>query len=112
MFADILKQLRQRKSLNQKQLASAIFVSPSTISQYESGRIMPSHENMERLAEYFNVSTSYLLGESQAADLEDLMNQMYYGDLTVGAFLRECLKVDETERSVVIKLINALSSNL
>lgn len=50
MFDETLRNLRESKHLSQKQLAEALYISPSTISQYESGKIKPSHDNLERLA--------------------------------------------------------------
>ena len=61
MFSETLKQLRKLKGISQKQLAGDIFISPSAISQYETGHTMPNWDNLERIAKYFNVSTDYLL---------------------------------------------------
>ena len=61
MLSETLKQLRKLKGISQKQLARDIFISPSAISQYETGHTMPNWENPERIAKYFNVSTDYLL---------------------------------------------------
>ena len=87
MFADILKQLRRQKKLNQKQFANQIFISPSAVSQYETGRIMPSRETLERIAKFFDVSTDYLLGTSSIAEIEELLNQDYYMGITVSELL-------------------------
>jgi predicted transcriptional regulator len=48
MLGETLRELRESKHLSQKQLAEALFISPSAISQYESGRTRPSHDNFER----------------------------------------------------------------
>ena len=64
MFSGILRNLRKSKKLTQKQFAQAVFISPAAVSQYETGRTMPSRDTLERIAKYFDVSTDYLLGTS------------------------------------------------
>jgi transcriptional regulator with XRE-family HTH domain len=64
-FKDILKNLRKEKGLTQEQLASSIGVSEITIRSYEAGRREPNSQTMVALEEYFNVSGSYLRGETE-----------------------------------------------
>lgn len=93
MFAETLKQLRKRKRLNQKQFADKVFVSPSAISQYETGRTMPSRETLERIAKFFDVSTDYLFGTSPTTEIEEMLNQDYCSDVTVSDLMDKCLNV-------------------
>lgn len=76
MFSKILKNLREAAMEKQSDVAKAVFVSPSAISQYEHGRTTPSRSTLEALAKHFNVTTDYLLGTSPNPDLEDTMNQI------------------------------------
>ena len=62
MFANQLKKLRLSKELNQVQLAEKLDVTKQTVSNWENDNIMPSVEMLEKLADYFCVSTDYLLG--------------------------------------------------
>lgn len=50
MIAQQIRQLRLSKGITQKELAEAIHVTPSAISQYENGKAQPSRENMMLLA--------------------------------------------------------------
>ncbi len=61
MFGDMIKKLRQSHNLNQVQLANSLNVSKQTISNWENNNILPSIEMLVRIAEYFSVSTDYLL---------------------------------------------------
>lgn len=56
-----LKAIRERKNITQVRLSMEIGVSQETISAYESGKAMPSIETLCRMADFFNVSTDYLL---------------------------------------------------
>lgn len=63
MFKLRLKELREEKGMNQREFAAALGVSPATVGMWESGAREPrSFEQLQRIADYFSVSTDYLLG--------------------------------------------------
>ena len=57
-----LQKQRQLLKLSQKEVAVAIGVSPSIISNYESSERVPSVENLMALAGLYRCSVDYLLG--------------------------------------------------
>ena len=61
-FKDMLKYLREREHLSQRELAKAVGLGPSTISMYELGSREPNFEIEERLADFFNVDIGTLRG--------------------------------------------------
>lgn len=61
MFGERLKQLRKEKKVSQKTLADALFISQQAIAKWESDKSSPNPETVRKIAEYFNVSTDYLL---------------------------------------------------
>lgn len=62
IFAKRLKMLRIREGMYQKDLAEVLKVTLSTISIWERAINYPEVEKLIELAEFFNVSTDYLLG--------------------------------------------------
>ena len=62
MFANRIKNLRQSRELNQVQLSEKIGVKKQSVSNWENDNIMPSVEMLVKIADYFGVSTDYLLG--------------------------------------------------
>jgi len=56
-----IKELRESKGLNQKQLAQELGVSPNTISQYENGLRAPDIDMIKKLCRFFDVSAGYLI---------------------------------------------------
>ncbi len=61
-FGNILKELRLKSGLTQKELATKVGVTKSVISYYELSERTPSPEILIKLANIFHVSTDYLLG--------------------------------------------------
>lgn len=62
MFAIRIKNLRLSRELNQVQLAEKLGVKKQSISNWENDNIMPSIDMLIRIADFFHVSTDYLLG--------------------------------------------------
>ena len=59
---NIVRELRKKKGIQQKELAIAIGVSCPTVSGWESGKKDPSGERLKKLAEYFDVDELFILG--------------------------------------------------
>ena len=70
MFGDIIKKLRTAHNLNQVQLAGKLNVSKQTVSNWENNNILPSIEMLVKIAQFFMVSTDYLLELDQREYLE------------------------------------------
>lgn len=62
MFGSRMKNLRRSKGMNQVQLAEKLGVKKQSVSNWENGNIMPSIDMLVRIADFFHVSTDYLLG--------------------------------------------------
>lgn len=59
----IIKQLRLQKGLTQEELGKVIGVQKSAIRKYESGMVQNiKRSSIKKLADFFDVSPSYLLG--------------------------------------------------
>lgn len=59
----IIKQLRLQKGLTQEELGKVIGVQKSAIRKYESGMVQNiKRSSIKKLADFFGVSPSYLLG--------------------------------------------------
>ncbi|WP_010245887.1 helix-turn-helix domain-containing protein [Acetivibrio cellulolyticus] len=64
LMSQRIKQLREENKINQHQLAEILGVKNQTISNYEAGEREPSYGVLLKLADYFNVSTDFLLGRT------------------------------------------------
>lgn len=62
-MGEIIKQLRLQKGITQEELGKVIGVQKSAIRKYESGMVQNiKRSSIKKLADYFAVSPSYLLG--------------------------------------------------
>lgn len=64
MLGDILKKLRKEKGITQEELGKILGVTTSMVGMYETNARKPSYEVLLKMADYFGVSTDYLLGKS------------------------------------------------
>ena len=67
----MLKNLRSDMGVSQPQLAEALGVSSRTVIRWEMGYSDPTLGDMKKIAAYFGVSVSYLIGESHQRNLRD-----------------------------------------
>lgn len=64
VFQDIFKELRLEKGLSQEKIAEELDVSPALISKWENNLSTPDPMMLDYIADYFNVSTDYLIGRT------------------------------------------------
>jgi transcriptional regulator with XRE-family HTH domain len=69
-----LKLLRKQKRLTQDQLAEVLRIGIQSIKRYETGKQDASSTHLILIADFFGVSTDYLLGRSNRANMEDATN--------------------------------------
>ena len=79
MLPERLKTLRLEAKLTQKEISNQLKISQSTYSDWEKGKMKP--KNIQQIADFFNVSTDYLLGNTDNKnstkfedDLEESLN--------------------------------------
>lgn len=73
-FGEIIKYLRLSNNLSQKDVADALNLSVSAISQYETGKRSVSINEINLFADYFHVSSDYLLGREEI-NTNDLLDK-------------------------------------
>ena len=97
-----LKDLRVEKDLTLEELANEVHLSASTLSNYENdGSIDLSAVNILKLAEYYGVSTDYLLGktENRTGNLTEI-EELHLDDETI-----EILKNEKINNRLLCEMI-------
>lgn len=64
MIYENIRNLREDNDKKQRELAEYLNVSQNTYSQYETGVLSLSPETLIKLADYYNTSIDYLLGQT------------------------------------------------
>ena len=82
-LGEILTALRKEKKVGQKELAIYLNLSTGTISNYENGVHFPDLHTLCKLADYFDVTTDYLLGRTEYRYTSKKMSQQLSKDYTL-----------------------------
>ena len=89
-FSQRLKELRKEKNLTQVELGSMLNYGYTTIANYENGRNHPSLKDIIRIANIFDVSVDYLIGNSDVKYMErknlwykKIMKQLKQNDISL-----------------------------
>ena len=61
----VLDQLLKTHGLTVYRVAKETGISPTTFSEWKSGRSVPKTDKLKRIADYFGLSLSYLLGDGE-----------------------------------------------
>lgn len=64
ILAERLRMLRQTKNIGQKELAGYLNVSLAAVSGYERDRYQPDLTTLCKMADFYGVTTDYLLGRN------------------------------------------------
>jgi len=62
IFGIKLKELRQEQGISQRKLGEALGVCNQTVSFWENGNREPDLDSLRKIAQYFEISTDFLLG--------------------------------------------------
>lgn len=77
-FANRLKQIRIERKVTQKELAAYLNVSQNAIFNWENGKREPPFETIIKIADYFEVSPTYIMGWE--SDIESLCGMTTFQD--------------------------------
>lgn len=70
MFFSVFERLCREKGLSPNAVAKELSLSSGSVSEWKKGRT-PQNNTLKRLAEYFGVSTEYLLGKKEPPSVID-----------------------------------------
>ncbi|QLL78185.1 helix-turn-helix domain-containing protein [Ligilactobacillus saerimneri] len=65
MIGQKIRDLRKQRKMSQTELANILHVSQQTVTAWETGKAEPASSAVANLADYFGVTTDYLLGRPE-----------------------------------------------
>ena len=105
-----LKELREQQNLSQQDLAKILKVSPSTVSNWESGKRQPDIQMIVVIANYFNVSVDEVLGRSVEDRVRKTNTENHNLDIDeVLKIVNKLKKVDSTYLPAIESIVDGLS---
>ena len=105
MIADMLKKMREQKKLTQQDVADGINVNSSTYKNYEYGRREPDLETVSKLADFYGVTTDYLLGREP---LPNPFAELNLSNDDEAAVMEKFMSLPDSFRACALELLREL----
>lgn len=108
MLGNRISKLRKEHKLTQLELAKRLGFSRGQLANYEQGQREPDYESLQKIADFFEVTTDFLLGRSATSiknndishtniDEDEILFRKWAKDSSTGAFFSEILESEEAE---------------
>lgn len=81
--------------------ARIIGVAPEAVSTWLRGRIVPSIDYFAKIADVYNVSVDYLLGQSETQQVKDIPDEAAYPAVLARAFYNSALQLMAKQNSLI-----------
>ena len=109
MIGDTLKKLRTQKGLTSEELCAKIGIKGGSYRNYERNDRKPDYDTLVKLADFYGVSTDYILGRPTAQPptdaLERLLTEKSFSALEE-ELLRKYMELPHEARQAVVRFIN------
>lgn len=105
-LGELIAELRQDRGLTQKELGDILCVSSGTISNYENGVHLPDVDKVIALANYFHVTTDYLLGRTSSNLPVELLQQAITNEKTLGDVMASFAKLPANRQAALSLIIS------
>jgi len=105
-YMEIIRGLREDRDLKQIEIASVLGTSQQHYSKYENGEYEMPIRALVLLADYYGVSTDYLLGRTECREGIAGQNRKVSADTTAGAVISDILSLSAAGRAAVIEYIS------
>lgn len=105
-LGELLAELRHGWGLKQEELADILHLSKSTISSYERGQQLPPLDKLVCLADFFHVTTDYLLGRCDVSVSPDSLNAELLPHKTAASVIRDIGNLSSEQKRALAVIIN------
>jgi len=104
MFGKRLALLRKQKGISQYEFADRIGFSRGQVANYEQGKREPDYETLQKIADFFEVSTDYLLGRTNSPHPDKKNAEESLLDPELGVFFKEIKDASEDRQEQLRKI--------
>lgn len=106
-----LRALRQEQNISMKQLGEIFGMAESTISLYENEKRKVDTDMLIKFANYFNVSTDYLLGITDERNSSSDNDDIGFDDFTY-AMHNEAKELTEDDKQMLLGMAKMLKKRV
>ena len=104
---NIVKELRKKKGVQQKELALAIGVAQPTVSEWEANKKDPSGDRLRNLAKYFEVDELVILGKGISDTDQNRAPKTLEARIVSGGMDR----LPKEQREQIVNVLRAMYAN-
>ena len=111
MIGDTLKQLRTKQGLTSEELCSKIGIKGGSYRNYERNDRKPDYDTLVKLADFYGVSTDYLLGRPDAKPPEEPLDEFARKEHLKSlekVFMKKYLALTEEQRDKVLDFLRGV----
>ena len=108
-FGEFLAKLRKERGILQKELAAYLNMTVATISNYEKGIHTPDLNTLVKLADFYDVSTDYLLQRTRYKANINTLNKRLSADYTMSDLMNITLELDKQNTDALLDYYELLT---
>ena len=108
-----IRQLREKNNISRENFSKKIGVSYAALSKYETGKRQPDYDTLQKIADYFEVTTDFLLGREEKkspswGDQDEF--ESWVNDPTVNKFYKEFNESPEERKKALLAVWEILKT--
>ena len=104
----MLKELRENQGKSQIDVARETGISQKNLSKYETGKFKPKYETLKKLADYYNVTVAYILGEEKEEPIDDDLNtniEEFIDKLIAAGIIKDINNIDDNVATIILDTV-------
>ncbi|MDE5753562.1 MAG: helix-turn-helix domain-containing protein [Oscillospiraceae bacterium] len=109
-IGQILLDLRKNKGYSQAEVAKYLEITTAAYQNYEAGRREMNYKNIRKLADFYNVTTDYLLAREPKKEIDPI--ELLPVDEWKKALLRLYIAMDSESRPEMIEIIKDIANGV
>ena len=112
MLKNKLRMLREKTGLTQKEFASKFNMSDARYNHYETGKREPDYDTLKSFADFFEVSTDFLLGRTDIdnSTIDEEFSELLNDPELLVAF-KDISSLSENDKKEIINFIKFKKNN-
>ena len=108
-FGEFLAKLRKERGILQKELAAYLNMTVATVSNYEKGVHTPDIKTLIKLADFYDVSTDYLLQRTNYKANISTLNTQLSPEYTLSDLMNTTLELDRHNTDALLDYYELLT---